>query len=151
MGGVLPRLPLRALGLVLAAACAGPACSPAAQERLRRHTYPPSFHYITAEQLQSTMWQLADHANRLDALMREGPPRDQELRAQVIEQLAQMGRAAAALGPGHWPSNHPRVSRNVEHFRREVEAARRAAEVDPPSYFLAGSVSGACVHCHAGE
>jgi hypothetical protein len=29
--------------------------------------------------------------------------------------------------------------------------ADHAAQLDPPNYFLAGSVSGACVHCRAGE
>jgi len=136
---------------LLAAACAWLACSPGGLERLREHTYPPSFNYISAEQLQSTMWKLADHASRLDQLMRASRDGDETLRAQVIWQLTEMDRAAASLGPAGWPSNHPRVSRNVDGFRRDLEAARHAVELDPPNYFLAGSVSGACVHCHAAE
>lgn len=142
--------PCRALA-ALAAAGAWLACAPGGLEGLRKHTYPPTFTYISDEQLRSTMWRLADHASQLDRLMRAPHDGGEALRAQVIWQLTEMDRAAVALGPTGWPTNHPRVSRNVEGFRRELEAARHAAELDPPNYFLAGSVSGACVQCHAGE
>jgi hypothetical protein len=145
------RSPLRRAALLLALGGAGLGCTQVELEQLREHTYPPSFNYISAEQMQSTMWQLADHAAKLDRLMRTSGDGDEALRAQVIWRLAEMERVALALGPGDWPSNHPRVSRNVESFRSELESARRAAELDPPSYFLAGSVSGACVQCHADD
>ena len=145
------RDPLQRACLLLAAGGVWLACSPGGLERLREHTYPPSFNYISAEQLQSTMWKLADHASRLDGLMRASRDGNEALRAQVIWQLTEMDRAAESLGPAGWPSNHPRVSRNVDAFRRDLEAARHAVELDPPNYYLAGSVSGACVHCHAAE
>ena len=129
----------------------GVGCAQADLERLRGHTYPPSFNYISAEQMESTMWALAGHASELDRLMSDSTAGDEALQAQVIWLLAEMDRDARALGLGNWPSNHPRVSRNVEAFRREIGAARRAAELDPPNYFLAGSVSGACVQCHADD
>jgi hypothetical protein len=135
----------------LAAGVAWIGCSPGAREGLREHTYPPSFNYIPAERLQSTMWILADHAAQLDRLMRRPDEAGETLQAQVILQLTEMERSAEALGPGGWPSNHPRVSRNVDTFRQDLEAARHAAALDPPNYFLAGSVAGACVHCHADE
>jgi hypothetical protein len=144
------RTSLRRGLAALAVAGAWLGCAPDGLERLRAHTYPPTFTYISDEQLRSTMWKLADHASQLDRLMRASHDGGEALRAQVIWQLTEMDRAAAALGPTGWPTNHPRVSRNVETFRREVEAARHAAELEPPNYFLAGSVSGACVQCHAG-
>jgi hypothetical protein len=55
------------------------------------------------------------------------------------------------LGPQDWPSNHPKVARNVGRFRKDLANAQRAVQVDPPSYYLAGSVSGACMHCHGDE
>ena len=139
------RIPVLFAVSLAVAACGGSA------DRLREHTYPPSFNYISEEQLQKTMWKLADHAAQLDRLMRT--PRDggEALRSQVLWHLTEMDRIALELGPADWPSNHPRVSRNVEGFRRDLDAARRAAELDPPNYFLAGSVSGACVHCHSAE
>jgi hypothetical protein len=119
-------------------------------ERVRERTYPPSFHYISTQELHSAMGQLAVHASRLDTLMRASEKGDQVSQAEVVGLLRAIERTAATLGPGDWPSNHPRVSRNIERFRVEVEAARQAAELDPPSYYRAGVVTGACSHCHRG-
>jgi hypothetical protein len=94
------------------------------------------------------MWKLADRVSKLDELVREGEPRSGVVREEAIALLADMEQISSALGLGDWPSNHPQVSRNVGAFREELAAARRALEMEPPSYFLAGSVSGACTHCH---
>jgi hypothetical protein len=134
--------------LALAAGLGWLACSPTALERLREHTYPPSFNYIPEDQLKSTMWELAAHAAELDRLMRQSKLAGPALQEQVIFQLTELERVAEALGPGDWPSNHPQVSRNIEHFRRDIELARSTAALEPPNYFLAGSVAGTCVHCH---
>jgi hypothetical protein len=136
---------------LLAAGVAWLGCSGDPLERLRAHTYPPTFEYIPADRLQSTMWKLADHADRLDRLMRRSGSGGEDLQAQVIMQLTEMERAAQALGSGEWPSNHPRVTRNVRRFREDLDTARRAASLDPPNYFFAGSIAGACLHCHADE
>ena len=124
------------------------ACSPGAAERIRAHTYPPNFNYIPAEKLESTMWQLAGRVERLDRRLRGAEAGDEALSGDVAQLLLEMEQVAAALGPGGFPSNHPMISRNVEKFRDELALARRAVELTPPSYFLAGSVSGACMHCH---
>jgi hypothetical protein len=36
---------------------------------VRQYTYPPTFRYITDEQLRSTMWRLAYHSRELRELM----------------------------------------------------------------------------------
>jgi len=142
---------LRRTVVLVAVACVWLACSTGGLEALREHTYPPSFNYVSEEQLQSAMWKLADQAIRLDRMMRTANVGDEALQAQVIWLLTEMVFVTGELGPADWPSNHPRVSRNVAVFRRDLEAARRAVEVDPPNYFLAGFISGACVHCHEAE
>ena len=124
------------------------ACSPGAGERIRAHTYAPAFEYIPAEKLQFTMWKLAERVEQLDHRLRQAEADDAALRGDVAGILGEMERITAALGPGGFPSNHPMISRNIESFRDELAAARRAVELEPPSYFLAGSVSGACMHCH---
>jgi hypothetical protein len=144
----MQREPLRRALRALAPGIAWLGCSSASLERVREHTYPPTFNYISEDQLQSTMWDLAAHAAELDRLMRESHAADENLQQQVVFQLTELTRVAEAMGPGDWPSNHPRVSRNIGQFRRDLEAARHAAELDPPNYFLAGSVTGACIHCH---
>ena len=136
--------------LVLSAALVVAACSGSLGERVRARTYPPSFRYISTQELHSTMAQLAAHAQRLDALMQESEQGTPPRQAEVVGVLMAMERTAASLGPGDWPTNHPRVSRNIERFRAQVAAARRDAEQDPPSYYRAGVVTGACSHCHAG-
>lgn len=124
------------------------ACSPGATERLRSHTYAPTFNYIPAEKLEFAMWKLAERVEQLDHRLRHAEAGDEALPDDVARILTEMEQVTAALGLGGFPSNHPRISRNVESFREELAAARRAVELSPPNYFLAGSVSGACMHCH---
>jgi hypothetical protein len=143
------RVRARRAVCLLAAAALTASCFVDWGARLRARTYPPDFHYISTEQLQSAMWQLADSEAALDRTMRD-PDLDATTRRRVvIDLLGRMQRAAEQLGPGALASNHPRVSRNVDAFRRDLRDAREAVEREPPSYFLAGSVSGACMHCHA--
>jgi len=143
------RTALLALALVVGS---GPlACAESERERLREHTYPPTFNYIPEERLRSTMWDLASHVAQLDQRLRDPQVGDEALQQQVIRELDEMQRAAAALGPGDWPSNHPQVSRNIDAFREDLAAARHAAAIQPPNYFLAGSIAGACTNCHAAK
>ncbi len=140
------RIGLVGLGILVGVAVGG--CSNGVSGRVRSATYPPDFHYITREKLTSTMWQLADLVTRLDHTLRDAQESDTARRGQAIQILQSMEAASQALGQGGWPSNHPRVSRNIESFRESVRAAKRDLELDPPSYFRAGSISGACLHCH---
>jgi len=126
------------------------ACSdvPAA---LRRHTYPPNFKYIDREQLQSTMWQLADTVHTLDRLMREPGPIDPTRRAQVRRLLGTMIADTHTLQAQGRPTNHPLLSENMEGFERDVAQALAGVEAEPPNYYLVGTVSGACLTCHSPE
>jgi hypothetical protein len=63
--------------------------------------------------------------------------------------LARMEHTAAALGPGNRPSNQPRVAHNVDRLRDDLRRAQRGVSLEPPNYFWAGTVSGACRYCHA--
>ena len=98
------------------------------------------------------MGQLASLVSQIDLAMREPdvdtPAAVGERRDEVDRLLGQMQSVSRALGPGGWPSNHPVVGPNVERFRRELAAARRTVSFDPPSFYLAGSIAGACLHCH---
>jgi hypothetical protein len=133
-------------------ACAG------AQE-IREYTYPRSFEYISRGEIQTTMGQLAVQVRRLDELLIgteprtvedrvESPVHDGRRQRKVVELLEDMERVARALGTGDVRSNHPRLDEGADPFRERLAAARRAAERDPPNYYLAGTVSGACRYCH---
>jgi hypothetical protein len=131
--------------LVLAFATA---CSTA--KTVRTATYAPSFSYIEKEKLSSAMWRMADDVAALDALVR-GAPADQVPQQEVVRLLEDIHGAASGLQAPDGESNHPMLDKNLGDFLREVESAKAAASATPPSYFLAGSVTGACVHCHAGR
>ena len=144
-------MPVRRAGraaLVLVPLLVVAGCQDGVTKRVRSATYPPNFNYITPQQLKSTMWQLADLVKRLDHTLASKPETDASRRQQAIEILGSMADTARALGPGDWPSNHPRVSRNIEAFRDAVRAAQRDLQLDPPSYFRAGTIAGACLSCH---
>ena len=133
--------------IVVGMAAFGLACNGVA-ERVRDRTYAPSFNYLSTQELHSAMGQLGAYASRLDQLMRANEDGVEPSQAEVVQLLMAMERVSASLGPGDWPSNHPRVSRNIQRFRDEVSAARQAAEANPPSYYRAGVVTGACSYCH---
>ena len=117
----------------------------------REHTYAPSFNYVTDEQLQSAMWQLASGVASLERILAPERVITSEARLDAIRVLERMDAAAATLGPAGWPSNHPRITQEIGGFREELAAAKRAIVAEPPSYYLAGSISGACLACHGGD
>lgn len=117
---------------------------------LRRHTYPPGFRYVTREQLDSSMWQLAHAVRGLREALREQPV-DAKRRAEIIQLLQMMDLATKDLSSHGWPSNHPLVDANLDALRADIAQARRAVEWNPPNYVLAGAVSGACMYCHDGR
>jgi hypothetical protein len=140
--------PSPALAL-LAAAVLALGCGWGFGDSLRRHTYSPDFNYLTQEQLETTMGRFARLVTQLNAIMAADPEIDAAERERIIDLLRRLEDESRALGPGGWPSNHPRISAHVGSLRRDVERARQAAERDPPNYFWAGSISGACSYCHA--
>jgi hypothetical protein len=116
---------------------------------VRKVTYPPDFNYITREQLDDAMWQLAKSVNDLNRAMRQPGPIDARRREAIIGALSGMEMTAGQVkGKPGWHSNHPVIDAKLERFQRDIVAARRAVEAEPPNYFLAGSASGACLYCH---
>ncbi len=123
-------------------------CTPKVAETIRKHTYPPEFNFITSEQLKSTMWQFAEQVSKLETVMADQNIPSESRRQEVVLVLRKMEKISLALGGADWPSNHPKVSRNIARFREDLAAARSAVEREPPIYYLVGSISGACAHCH---
>jgi hypothetical protein len=117
--------------------------------RVRRHTYPPRFNYITQQQLHSAMWQIAHDVHELDQSLRVAPDAPPPPREHILELLTSIDEASSSLQNQGWPSNHPEIDANIATFRRDVAAASAAAMHEPPRYYLAGALSGACLYCHA--
>lgn len=115
--------------------------------RVRRHTYPPTFHYITDEQLRSTMWRLAFHARELRERIAAGEEAAPG-RAEILRHLGGMEAAAVDLNRTGWPTNHPLIDAHQADLLRDIRAAQTAIGREPPNFLLAGAVSSACVYCH---
>lgn len=132
------------LFLAITALLAG--CSAA---EIRPYTYPPDFSYITKEQIQGTMGQLAVRMVELDAIMdgREDPELEPELQARVIVLLTELHELSLDLKRGT-RSNHPRIDRYAPELQRDMQLALRGARMQPPDYYSAGQVQAACEYCH---
>ena len=120
-------------------------------EKIRQFTYPPDFKYIETSDLHSHMWTLARDSQSLKALLAGSEPLTPAQHQEVIQLLRDMQSAAAELNPPGQRTNHPMLDRNIEAFRLDLAMAVRAAEQEPPNYFLAGSVAGSCSYCHEGQ
>ena len=127
--------------LLLAGACAAP-------QAVRDITYPKGFRYYSKEELSTAMGRMAEDVEALDEILRTGAD-SPEARARVIELLQDLKRRAEGLEAPGALTNHPRLARNLPLFLKAVEAARLEAERDPPRYYLAGNIVGACMHCHS--
>jgi hypothetical protein len=96
---------------------------------VRKCTYPPTFHYITDEQLRSTMWRLAYHSRELREPM-TSPEQVEAHRAEVLHHLEGMEHATL-----DWPTNHPLVDANRSTFLRDIKTARQAITREPGEFF----------------
>lgn len=115
--------------------------------QVRKYTYPPAFHYITDQQLRSAMWQLAYHSRELRVLM-ASPDETAVNRAEVLQHLRAMEQVMIDLNRTGWPTNHPMVDANRSSFLQDIRTAQDGVSREPPNFFLAGAVSGACAYCH---
>jgi len=115
--------------------------------RIRDYTYPPDFRYIEQRELSSAMEHLAVAVDRLNGLLRSDRTGDATLQGAVVAELGEIGSIAGQLA-GATGTNHPWLDHNLGAFQRDIDLARRAATHDPPNYYLAGSIAGACGYCH---
>lgn len=116
--------------------------------QIRSATYPRDFHYITHDEIQGTMGMLALQINALEEIMQrtEGRPGPED-HQRVIEILSQMRTLASGLKTAG-RSNHPRIDRAAPRLQQDIQRALETARLDPPDYYHAGRVAGACQYCH---
>ena len=110
---------------------------------------PPDFERLPPEKVRSTMWVLAAEIEKLEQLLRtraQRPPEAQ--RAAVRGVLSRMRAAAGNLDQAGRSSQHPMVDDNLVHFTDRLDRALRNVDRDPPNYYLASTIAGACFMCH---
>lgn len=137
----------RAAVASLALAGFGVACSDGSSW-LRSGTYPPSFEYISKEQLDSVMWQMARDTRDLERLLTRPDAISAGDRQLALALLDRIYDESGRLGSEGKRTNHPLLDSDRDRFRADVATARHGVESEPPSYELARTVSAACVHCH---
>ena len=108
---------------------------------------PPDFRYIEQHELSSAMGRLAVAVERLNGLLRTSPTGGAAVQGEVVAQLGELESIASQL-TGGVGTNHPWLDHNLGAFQGDIELARRAATHDPPNYYLAGNIAGACGYCH---
>lgn len=134
---------------VLALALLAVACkSDDVAAELRKGTYPPDFSYISKEQLQTTMGQLARDTTALDRVAAKPDPLSEADRATLLALLSSMELEVDRIGKEGKRTNHPLLDEKRDQFRADLQAARRGVESQPPNYTLARTVSTACIRCH---
>ncbi len=109
---------------------------------VRLEAYPPSFNYIERGQLRSKMWRLAKDVRALNEAMNSTSAEE------INTILSRMELEALDLQKAGQKTNHPKLDENLDRFVAQVVGARKAAQAEPPNYFLAGTISGACMSCH---
>jgi hypothetical protein len=132
------RRPVAAVALLLGAlACA--------QTDIRTATYPRSFHYITQEEIRTTMGELARNMDALDQTVQDGISDAERARVELL--LTEMRRLAGQLKKGE-RSNHPRIDSFAPRLVDRIEWALEDARREPPNYYYALTMPSACTFCH---
>lgn len=142
----------RALILLLALGIAG-ACAPRRAfdnpERPAPTPYPEGNPPFGLHELHEQMWKLAGDVERINVIMRHSTePLSREEQQEIVGLLDSMDTHAQRLAEPAARELHPVLGKNIDLFRRDITIARRHAAADPPNFFMAGTVAGACAYCH---
>ena len=135
----------RLFGLLLVSIMGGALMSGCAE--IRKVTYPPDFKYIEKTEVRSTMAQLASRIWEMDEILVD-PEQALLKRDRVVALLSEMESFAGTLDPQGRPTNHLLIDEHIGGFIDAVSLARTAVEMEPPSFYRAGQLSGNCMGCH---
>lgn len=111
---------------------------------------PPPFNekMLSKDDLHTAMWELAGRTHEINRILRTADATSAADRDLVVKLLDEMLMVSERLGTDSARAGHPVLSRNIDGFRADVRLARNGAAANPPNYFLAGSIAGACANCH---
>lgn len=95
------------------------------------------------------MWILGRETLELRAVLADPALSESIRRTRAELLLGGMEDTVQKIGSQQWSSNHPELQAGLQEMQSDIHAAREGVNHDPPNYFLAGSVSGACLYCHS--
>lgn len=123
-------------------------CSNSGEAGFPQIASPPPFDFIDGEDLRSRMHQLAFELQRLDVALMTGESGDTFEQQQIVQTLQNIERIASLIRENELSVRHTFLSDDMAGFISTVSRARKSAESNPPQFYMAGRVSGACVNCH---
>lgn len=145
-------IPARHLCAVFALAVLTGCSSGGGADGFPRIANPPAFDYASGAELRTQMHRLAFELQQLDMAMlaetSEMDATDSGTQDEIVSHLRDIERIGNELRDGDMSTSHTFLRNDMGNFLTTVSRARRAAEDNPPSYYMAGRVSGACVNCH---
>lgn len=115
---------------------------------VRKVTYPPNFVYLDRKEIISAMAEFSVDLWRIDDILSHSETILPYQRDEIIALLKHIEKIANTLGAGSTQTNHLLIDQHIDQFKDSVHNARKAVEADPPNYYLAGRLSGACNGCH---
>ena len=124
------------------------ACNSSGNAGFPQIASPPPFDYADGEELRSRMHQLAFELQRLDTTLMLESSGGFVTQEQVVDSLENIERIGGLLRDGDMSMRHVFLRDDMENFLLTVRTARMGAEANPPRYYQAGGVSGACLNCH---
>ena len=109
---------------------------------------PQPFDYVDGRELRAGMHLLAFELQQLDAALAGEDDANQNFKQQVVSSLRDIERIGGDLQTRDLSSTHTFLKDDMARFLSGVSRARSDAERNPPRYYSAGRISGACVNCH---
>ena len=110
--------------------------------------YPPNMVYLDDDNIESAMQRLNTSMWTINDIFDNNEHISSYERERIISLLQQMEEEAIQLGAGTQKTNHLFIDENIDQFKYDIEAARKAVAAEPPNYYLAGRLSGSCIACH---
>jgi hypothetical protein len=112
-----------------------------------REAPPPPAPRTGNESVRLAMRALRDKTSDLDAILRSHREIDPRDHARIVELLAEIESLATGLEELPPDAHVPAI--RLERLRVDARRALEAAADDPPNFYFAGAISGACVYCHS--
>jgi hypothetical protein len=116
-------------------------------EVMRAVPDPPSFAYLSDDEVSTAMGRLAQEVVELDAALQVTEATRRQYNDSLLEILRSMRSSAASLSKTG-ETNHPRIDRFLPTLIDDIDQAITAAENLSENYYYAGAVIGACEYCH---